>query len=78
MKTIAKQFGSISAFLLFVVIAVSAQDPARLNLDGLAGLESKRVVEYLNVVWNRVFLMDRLLDRLPTRFRKLTLMINVE
>jgi hypothetical protein len=41
MKTIAKQFGSISAFLLFVVIAVSAQDPARLNLDGLAGLESK-------------------------------------
>ena len=42
MKTIAKQLGVSGSILLFVVVAVvHAQEPARLNLDRLAGLESK-------------------------------------
>lgn len=42
MKTIAKQFGVLGSILLFVVVAaVHAQEPARLNLDRLAGLEAK-------------------------------------
>ena len=41
MKNIAKQFGCVSAFLLFIVFAVNAQEPARLNLESLAGLENK-------------------------------------
>ena len=41
MKTIAKQILYLISFLVFVVFPASAQEPARLNLDRLAGLESK-------------------------------------
>ena len=41
MKTIAKTILYFSAFLFFVVVPSRAQEPARLNLDRLAGLESK-------------------------------------
>jgi hypothetical protein len=41
MKNIAKQCSCVSAFLLFIVFAVNAQEAARLNLESLAGLEGK-------------------------------------
>ena len=41
MKTIAKHILYLSAFVTFVVFPANAQEPARLNLDHLAGLEGK-------------------------------------
>lgn len=41
MKTIAKHFLYLGAFLMFVVLPARSQEPARLNLDRLAGLEAK-------------------------------------
>lgn len=41
MKTIANLAIVLGTILLFVVVSVHAQDPARLNLDRLSGLEGK-------------------------------------
>jgi hypothetical protein len=41
MKTIANLTAAFGTILLFVVVAVNAQEPARLNLDRLTGLEGK-------------------------------------
>lgn len=50
MKITASKFTILGAFFLFVVIPIHGQDPARLNLDRLAGLESKaRDVVEVNV-----------------------------
>ena len=41
MKLTASILTTFGTFLLFVVVSVHSQEPARLNLDRLAGLESK-------------------------------------
>jgi hypothetical protein len=41
MKTITKITAAFGTIVLFVVVAVNAQEPARLNLDRLTGLEGK-------------------------------------
>ena len=50
MKITASIFSALGLFLLFVVVSVQGQEPARLNLDRLSGLESKaRDVVEVNV-----------------------------
>ena len=50
MKIASSIFTTFGAVLLFVVVSVHGQEPARLNLDRLAGLESKaRDVVEVNV-----------------------------
>jgi hypothetical protein len=65
MKTIAKQIGWLSGILLFVVVAaVHAQDPARLNLDRLSGLEAKaRDVVEVNIDGKLIELGKRVLAK---------------
>ena len=65
MRSIAKQFVGIFALLIFVLIVpVRGQDPARLNLDNLAGLEAKaREVVEVNVDGELIELAKRVVSK---------------
>jgi len=63
MRSITKQLAGIFALLIFVVIVPTrGQDPARLNLDSLAGLEAKaREVVEVNVDGELIDLAKRVM-----------------
>jgi hypothetical protein len=64
MKTIARSIIFLAAFVLFVVVPANAQEPARLNLERLSGLETKaRDVVEVNIDGKLIELGKRVLAK---------------